>query len=736
VPLDHPSPKVDVPRPRRGLVHREALVQQLVDADETAVVLIQAPPGYGKTTLMAQWAGVMAPRAAWLSLDAGDDDPVLLLRHLDAALRRVEPIDFDTEQVGSPGTALLAARRLASAVAAGSMPITLMLDHVEAVTSVESHDVMTEVALGLSSQGSRVAFASRQPVGLPTGRLRASGGLVELGAADLAMSIDEAPELFRHAGVDVERTDVAGLVERTEGWPAGLYLAALAMQVAPVNRDVGFTFSGDDRFMSDYVRSELLDHLSPDEVDFLTRSSVLDAMTGPLCDATLGTVGSQRILEQLESRNLLLVPLDHRREWYRYHQLFGELLRAELDRRAPGRASALHHNAAVWYEANGRPETALGHAQAAGDVDTVSRLVLELAQPTWASGRVSTVRRWMDWFEQRGVVSDHPAVAIHGALIYALMGSTGDAERWVAAAEAAMRTSTPPDGTVQTQYTYLTSLLARDGVARMRADAQAAWHALDPRSPYRATMLFTEGLSYVLEDDPERADPILATAVDAADSAGAAPLTAVVLVERAMLAAGRQRWSDVEAHTDRALAIMTEGQFDDYWTSALVYAWAARIALRRGEPGRARGWLDRAVALRPLLSHVLPVVSLQALLELARAYVSLTDTAGARTVLRQAADITQRRPQLGVLPEQAEQLRLRVDTMAGQAIGASSLTKAELRLLPLLPTHLSFREMGERLYVSRYTVKTHVTSIYRKLGVSSRTEAIKRMEVLGLHGAS
>jgi LuxR family transcriptional regulator, maltose regulon positive regulatory protein len=203
-----------------------------------------------------------------------------------------------------------------------------------------------------------------------------------------------------------------------------------------------------------------------------------------------------------------------------------------------------------------------------------------------------------------------------------------------------------------------------------------------------------------------------------------------------MLAAGGQRWSDADDHTERALGIVTDGRFDEYWTSALVYAWAARVALRRGEVGRARGWLDRAMALRPLLTHVLPVVSMQALLELARAYISLTDTAGARAVLRQAADITQRRPQLGVLGEQAEQLRVQLDTMAVQSIGASALTTAELRLLPLLPTHLSFREMGDRLFVSRHTVKTHVTSIYRKLGVSSRTEAIERMEVLGLHGAS
>jgi LuxR family maltose regulon positive regulatory protein len=738
VSVDWSLAKIEVPRPRRGLVFRHALVQRLLHADESAVVLIQAPPGYGKTTLMAQWAARLGPRAAWLALDRDDDDPVLLLRHLDAAIGRVEPIDFETDhQARSPGGALLGARRLVTAVATMSGPITLMLDHVDAVTSVESRDVIAELALRQSSIGSRVAFATRDPTGLPTARLRASGDLVEIGPVDLAMSTDEARELLRYAGVDVNDTDVAGLVQRTEGWPAGLYLAALAMQAAPANRDVGFTFSGDDRFMSDYVRSELLDHLSPGEVEFLTRTSVLDALSGPLCDATVGTVGSHRVLEQLVSKNLLIVPLDHRREWYRYHQLFGELLRAELDRREPGRAAALHRNAAAWCEANGQPEVALGHAQAAGEVGEVVRLALELIQPVWASGRVGTVRRWMEWLEDRRVVSDHPAIAVHGALIYALLGQTADAARWVAAAESAPRTGTLADGsTVESMYAYLRSLLAADGVARMRADAQAAWQGLDPRSPYRPPMLFTEGLSYMLENDPGRADPILAAAVDAADSAGAAPLTAVVLTERAMLAAGQRRWPDVDDHTNRAVAILSEGRFDEYWTSALVYAWAARVALRRGDVEQARTWLDRSAALRPLLTHVLPVVSVQALLQLARAFVSLTDTAGAQAVLRQAADIIQRRPDLGVLPAQARQLRLQLTTMDGESIGVSALTTAELRLLPLLPTHLSVPEMAERLYVSRHTVKTQLMSIYRKLGVSSRTEAIDRMEVLGLHGAN
>lgn len=736
MPLGLPASKIEVPRQRRGLVDRAALVQRLVQADDAAVTLIQAPAGYGKTTLMAQWAERSRPRVAWLSLDAGDDDPTELLRYLDAAIARVEPIDFEVDQLpGSPGAALVGARQLASAMDRMSAPITLMLDHVETVTSAESRDVMTELALRLPP-GTRLGLASRDPVGLPTARLRAAGGLLELGVGDLAMSIDEAPELLRRAGVDLDDTEVTRLVQRTEGWPAGLYLAALAMQATPTNRDVGFTFSGNDRFMVEYLRSELLDHVSQEDVEFLTRTSVLDAMSGPLCDALLGTTGSQLVLERLESKNLLVVPLDRQREWYRYHHLFGELLRSELARREPDTIRDLHRNAAGWCETNGRPEEALRHAQAAGDVDDVARLVLDLAQPVWASGRVETVRRWMDWLEERGALPRHPAVAIHGALIHALLGRTGQADRWVEAAEAGPMTGTLADGgPTEALLAYLRALLARDGVARMRAHAQAAYRGLELRSPYRATMLFTEGLSYVLEDDQDRADPILAAAVDAADVAGAAPLTAVVLTERAMIAADQHRWSAVKAHSDRALAIMAEGRFSEYWTSALVYAWAARVAFSRGDVGEATGWLDRAVRLRPLLTYSLPVVSMQALLELARAYVSLADIAGARAVLRQAAEITERRRDLGILPVHADQLRRQLDTMSAHVVGASALTAAELRLVPLLPTHLSFPEISERLYVSRHTVKTQVMSIYRKLGVSSRSEAIERMELIGFHGS-
>jgi LuxR family maltose regulon positive regulatory protein len=534
------------------------------------------------------------------------------------------------------------------------------------------------------------------------------------------------------------KPDVAStseLVQRTEGWPTGLYIAALAIRAGTRQSEVGFTFTGDDRYMGDYLRSELLDRVSDSEVSFLTRTAVLDRMCGSLCDAILGATASGRVLEQMESRNLLVVPLDRRREWYRYHHLFRELLQAELRRREPDLVRDLHFRAAEWYEANAMPEAAIEHAQAAGDHDRVARLVLELAQPVWAGGRVQTVLRWMEWLRDATSAEHYGAIAVHGSLIFALLGQPSAAERWAAAAERVSSAGTLPDGsTMESTLAYLRAILSRDGVDEMRRDAQIAWEGLSPASPYRATMLHTEGISYLVQGDHDRADPILAHAFDVATGANALPLAALILAERCIVAAQRDRWAEVATLAQHAVAIVEAGRFEDYWTSALVYAWAARAALHRGDIPKARYYVGRAARLRPLLTYALPVVSVQALLELARAYIALADPGGSAAVLGQAQEILQQRPDLGVLPKLAEDLRAKLAKIQAVAVGASSLTAAELRLLPLLSTHLSFREIGERLHLSSNTVKTQAYSVYRKLGVSSRSGAVTRTRELGLDG--
>jgi ATP/maltotriose-dependent transcriptional regulator MalT len=491
-------------------------------------------------------------------------------------------------------------------------PVALVLDHVEQVSNQDCRDAVAALALHLPA-GSQLAIATRDAPPLPMARLRAAREVVEVGVDDLAMDTAEARGLLAAVGVQLGDDEHGQLVERTEGWPVGLYLAALAIKAAGPEETAALRFSGDDRLLAEYLGSELLSRLSADEVSFLTRTSVLERMCGPLCDAMLGATGSGAMLASLERSNLLLVALDRRAEWYRYHHLLQDLLVAELQRREPEIVARLHLGAATWYGANGLRELAIDHAQAAGDNDT-------------------------------------------------------------------------------------------------------------------------EGLSYLLEGEPDRADPILAHAFDTATDVGALPLAAVVLAERSIVADGRDDWPAAVALAEQALSILQDGEFEDYWTSALVYAWAARAAIHRGDAAAAREHVIRAARLRPLLTYALPVVSVQALLELARAYLALADPDGARAVLTQVSDILQQRPDLGVLPGEADELRAKVERIGRQGAGGSSLTTAELRILPLLATHLTFPEIAERLYLSPHTVKTQALSVYRKFGVSSRSAAIEHAHGVGVLG--
>ena len=652
---------------------------------------------------------------------------------LAAALDRIGPVDPAIfSALASSGADITMVPRFVSAVSMMRPPVTVVLDHAEAVTNRQCLNTIAEFALRLPP-GWRLAVASRAVVPLATARLRAQGGILEVTADDLAMGPSEACSLLKQAGVEVGQAALRDLLQRTEGWPAGLYIAALAIKSGTRHSDVGFTFTGDDMYMGDYLRSELLDRISAAEASFLVRTSVLQRMCGPLCDAILGEQGSGAVLEQMEARNLLVLPLDRRRDWYRYHHLLRELLQAELRRREPGLVPDLHFRAAAWFEANAMPEAAIGHAQAAGDYDRVARLILELQQPVWASGRVETVRRWMKWIREITSAEHYGAIAAHGSLLFALLGQPSETERWAAAAERASPAGILPDGsTMEATLAYLRAILCRDGMAEMRRDARTAWQGLSPASPYRATMLYTEGISYLLEGDPFRAEPILARALDLATHSGSLPLASLILAEQCGVAAERNDWSEITTLAKNAATIVEDGHFGDYWTSALVYAWASRAALHEGDISRARFYLGRASRLRPLLTYALPVVSVQALLEMTRSYVTLGDPEGAAAVLAQIHGILQQRPDLGVLPALVGRLRASLATTHARAAGASSLTAAELRLLPLLSTHLSYAEIGERLHVSKNTIKTQAYSAYRKLGVSSRSDAVVRARDFGL----
>jgi LuxR family transcriptional regulator, maltose regulon positive regulatory protein len=731
-PFELQESKLHPPRSGPGIVPRTALLERLLTVPSARLVCVAAPSGYGKTTLLAQWSERRRGRRAWVTLDRHDNDPVVLLRYLAVAIDRVDPIDSELRGfLESPGAAVPASliSRFVAGLSSLRHPVTVVLDNLELLVNQECLDAVAEVGLRLPA-GSRVALAARARPSLPSALAHPAGQLVELGAQDLAMDEGEVRAVLERAGVRLSDAEVADLLERTEGWPVGVYLASSA--VAGEGRPAARTAtSGNGQVAAGEPPAGLLGRLSPPTVAFLTRTAVLDELSGPLCDAVLQMRGSDRVLESLAGSNLLLVELEHRDHRYRYHQLLRELLLAELERREPGLVDELHRRAADWYEDVGRPELAVDHGQAAGDGDRVARLVAGLAFGAYAGGRVQTARGWFRWFEDQGLVERHPRIAMLGAQLEALLGNASTAERWAAVAERGLRQA-PADATLDASMALLRTLLCRDGMAAMRADASAAWDGLDPDSPWRPTALLMEGVSHLLDGQADLADPILARAVEIAEERGATPAASAALGERAVIAMERRQWDEAGRLSDRALTALRAGRLHDYAMAAFVHAVAARVVLHQGDGDRAREHLTRATNLRPLLTSAMPHRSAQTLAEMARAYLALDDVAGAHAVLRQAGEIIRQRPRLGVLPGQVGGLKTTADELGQGMVGASSLTAAELRLLPLLSTHLSLQEIGERLHLSRNTVKTHAVSIYRKLGVSSRSEAIQRVRELGL----
>jgi LuxR family transcriptional regulator, maltose regulon positive regulatory protein len=731
--------KLVPPFERPGMVSRVNLLDWLEASAATPVVAICAPAGYGKTVLAAEWAKRDPRPFVWLSIDRHDNDPTVLLTYLAMGLDRVEPLDPAVlGTLASRGASITQTilPRLAAALSSKALPVVVVLDDVHLLHDQEGLDAVA-VLVDHLPPGSQLAVISRGEPPLPVARWRAERRLAELGPGELAMSPVEAGSLLQAARVELPDGEVAELTRRTEGWPVALYLAALSIKAHHPSNGARVGLSGRERFLVDYLQSVLLSRLSPSEVQFLTRTAVLERMCGPLCDAVLGTTGSAAVLESLERSNLLVVPLDRQRAWYRYHQLFRELLRGQLERDAPELVRELTRRASQWCQHHGLPEAAIGYAMDAGDADLVARGVEQVAISVYRSGRLATVQRWFDWFDDHGLIEQYPTVAVVGAWIQALGGHAAAAERWADAAERGSYEGMLPDGSASTDgwRALLRAKLCRHGVKQMGADAELALTLIPVGSLWRAPAQLLLGISHLLAGDRGVADGVLAEAVEVAQDTGATVAATVGLAERAILAIGRQDWHDAEILVEQARSVVGTAHLEDAATSVVVYATAARVAIHHGNLDQAEQDLARAQQLRPQATHALPYYAVQARLELIRAYLALADVAAARTVLREVDDLLRWRPDLGTLPEQANQLRSQLGHIRADAIGASSLTMAERRLLPMLPTHHSYREIGQRLHLSRHTVKTQAMSIYRKLGVSSRGEAIQCARTLGLLAA-
>jgi len=468
---------------------------------------------------------------------------------------------------------------------------------------------------------------------------------------------------------------------------------------------------------------------------FLTRTAVLERMSGPLCEAVLNLPGSAAILAELARSNLLLVPLDRRNKWYRYHHLFRDMLLAELERLEPGSMPVLRRRAAGWCLRNDRPEEALEYSMAAGNVEEAARLTEQLLLPTYRQGRFATVQRWVRWLDDRGGIEGHPLAAVWASLIAAVAGWPAEAERWADMVDCWLvgNASRPPDPFFEAWAAVLRAVLCRSGVEQMRADADEAVRISAAAGIVIPVASLMQGIAHILCGDLQAGDASFEDAIAVGDL-GAPETLAQALAERALVAIARGDWDRAQVLAGQAGTVMRRaGQGD-----LLACAVRARVALHRGDVPAARQELVNAQRLRPTLTYAQPHFAVQVRIELTRAYLALADMAGARTLMREIEEVLRHRPGLGTLVGEAQGLRARLsaerasDTRGADTRGASSLTAAELRVLPMLTTHMTAPEIAAELYLSLHTVKSHQLSLYRKLGVSSRSQAVARARELGL----
>ena len=413
--------KLHMPRPRPDLVSRPRLAERLDEGLARGLMLVCAPAGYGKTVLLADWARRGPQPVAWLSLDVGDNDPARFWRHGVAALDRSRP--GLAERVGpllgppAPASYEGLVTALINELAAGSDAdqALLVLDDYHLIDSEAVH---TSLGFLLEHRppGLHLVLASRSDPPLALARLRGQGQLTELRAADLRFTADEAAALLRQGAAvsdaALPETAVAALAARTEGWAAGLQLAALSLRGQP--DAVGFTaaFTGSHRFVLDFLAEEVLEHQTEQVRAFLLETSVLERLSGPLCDAVTGRPGSQALLEEAERAGLFVVPLDEVRGWWRYHHLFADLLRARLQAEQPGRVRQLHRNAAAWYAERGLADDAIRHAVAAGEMTWAARLIEQyFDERYYLSGEGTTLQRWLSALPD-GLVRSRPRLLL------------------------------------------------------------------------------------------------------------------------------------------------------------------------------------------------------------------------------------------------------------------------------------------------------------------------------------
>ena len=717
-----------------GPVLARPRLTSVLTESKPVLVLLAAPPGFGKTTLLAQWREADSRALACVSLDAADNDPIIFWSYLVEAVRRVEP-NFGAGAsfaLRNPRTDVVKAVAPAFLADLESVDgeIVLVLDDYQAVENRICHD---SVAFLLERLPANVTLAlstrSDPPIGI--GRLRAAGKLLELRAVELCFTRDEEAELLNERlQLDLSAEDAAVLHDRTEGWPVGVHLASLSLREVSDRAAFVARFGGSSRHVVDYLTEVVLDTLDPEPRRFLLETSILESMCGPLCDAVIGREGSDELLLAVERANLFLVPLDDRREWYRYHQLFVEVLRNQLLRSDPDLARDLHRRAFEWLAAEGSTLEAVRHALAAGEIEAATRLLIERWTALQGVGRAKPILRWLDAFPAELVERD-ARLSLANAWALSVLNRRDEALHALQAVEAAGVVGTLPDGTSVEAVTALVRACFPCGDAGgMRAAATRAFELEgERRSPWQPTVHLTLGWARYLAGEASGARAPLAEAALLATRAKQwlTASTATAVLGSACLAS--DDLAAAEAAAREGMRIAAAHDLVDQPGAGVAYAALGAVRARAGELDEAARLLERGV--KRLRAGGEELYAADALLALAPLRRALGAREEARALLAEARAVVEGCPDPGMLRGRLEEVTRSMVPAHRRIDGDSELTERELEVLHYLAEGLPKREIGQALFLSFNTIHSHTKSIYQKLRVSSRQAAVERARELG-----
>ena len=734
------------PDPWHPTVQRERLHDLLRQGTMLPLTLIVAPAGWGKSTLVADWLARDRAAAGWVSLDSGDDDPKRFWRYLllaagqagsaagAAALRRLDMAGSDVLRDVLPD--------FVNEVVSSDGPLMLVLDDYHLISSRQVHDSVT-ILLDRCPPQLHLIVITRADPPLPVSRLRVRGSLAEIRAEQLRFSLGEAREFFDGRLYDaLPERDVHRLLARTEGWAAGLQLAALRLRDRTDPSDFIERFTGADWHIVSYLCEEVLDSQSPRIREFLLVTSVLNRMCSPLCDALTQRADGEELISDIHRANLFLTPLDDERRWFRYHHLFGELLRHELNLHNPGQPAELHKRAAEWYAANGDAAEAIGHAIASGDFSLSRRLIAGHWRQPFNAGNTVTVRMWLDALPPEVVAADP---SLSAARVWTAL-DLGRLEEAGAALDAAEASGQPDAHLAVLRALHMYKSGDVGGAGRRLAEIPPG--APGSEDPFVATVHgLVQGISWMWLGDFGHAGELLAEAARRAEADGNRLAYIYAQGCRAIMAVGRGDLALADTLVLDAGSVIEQTLSDLHFVAMFPRLAAARLAARRGEWSKAERAAATAVELGRRGAGRVELAA--ALLTAAAAGRTCPPAAPAgdhgqaavapgtgcdpHALLAEARGILRHCPDPGPViagwladEQRAESAQTRQDGLI------EPLTDRELTILRLLPAPTPQRELASALFVTPNTLRTHLRAIYRKLGAESRDDAVIRARERGL----